>query len=631
MYYDKLSDLGIKLTRHSGSEKTLCPECSNARKNKRDKCLSVNITTGEYNCHNPGCGFKGNVRGFERKRSDKNFEKPSADYIQSIQRKEKTEAYLAKRGISKKTLDKFMVFSRDEFMPQTGQKENCICFPYFRDGSLVNIKFRTARKEFRMVAGAELIFYNLSSIEGKKKVIITEGEIDTLSCYESGIGQDTEPFSEYAIVSVPNGASKGNQRLDYLDNCAEWFLGLDEIIIATDGDEAGVTLRHELIRRLGVERCRYVQYPEESRVDVNGDLKRPCKDLNEVLIYFGKDRVLKCVSEAISIPVDGIFYVEDIFPSMLENFRKGIQLAPTTRFRELDQYFRWKKGDINLFSGYSNAGKTTFVLQLMLTKGLYDGWKWAIFSPENYPANDFFDDLVEMYCGKWINQMTDEEYTTACEFLNDHIFYVYPENEHDINSIHDKFRYLILKKGVDGVMIDPFNQLDSSQGSYQREDQYLSEQLKIIKRFALTNNVSYNIITHPKNPKYEEGRVLPVVDIYDLYGGSMWSNKADQIVIYHRPRFHEDKMSPEVEIHIQKLKRKRTGGQLGKLDMKLVWSVKRYCESDDQIYCDPVRAKAFRDGNEMWIAPNKQPMKIVSNNWYEKEKDNDTLKDFDGF
>ena len=615
MYYERLTELGIKLTSHSGNQKTLCPQCSDGRKNKRDKCLSVNVTTGEFNCHN--CGYKGNVRSFERKREEKNYERPAKDYIEAIHRKEKTEQYFAKRGISTGTLEKFLVFSRDEFMPQTGQKENCICFPYFRDGELVNIKFRDARKNFRMVSGAELIFYNLSSLREKKKAIITEGEIDCLSCFEAGIGGDTEPFSEYGIVSVPNGASKGNQRLDYLDNCADWFMGLEEIVIATDGDEAGNALRDELMRRLGVERCRFVTYPQESRVDLTGQLKRPCKDLNEVLIHFGKERVLDCIQNAKAVPVDGVYFVEDIFGSMFDNFKKGIQLAPETRFRDLDNYFRWKKGAVNVFTGYANAGKTFFVLQLMLTKSLYDDWKWAVFSPENYPANDFFDDMVEMFNGKALGEMTDEEYVAACEFLNEHFFYVYPDNDHDLLSIHDKFRYLVLKKGVDGVVIDPYNQLDHNQKAYQREDQYLSDVLKDIKRFALLNNVTYNIVAHPKNPKYEQDKSLPVVDMYDLHGGSMWGNKADHILSYHRPNWHIDKNSPEVEIHIQKVKRKRTGGKQGMVEMRLDWKQKRYVEiMGNESFCDPTRATSFKS--------IKEPAKIIDTykpprNWYEKE------------
>ena len=609
MYYNKLTDLGIKLNRTSGSVKTKCPQCSDGRKNKSDVPLSVNITNGEWNCHH--CGWKGNVRSFERKRDNKKYEKPPQDVLKNMELKAKVSDWFKTRGLSKETLDKFMIFTKDEYMPQTSQKENCICFPYFRDGEIVNIKYRDARKNFKLVKDAELIFYNLSAIGEKKKVIIVEGEIDCMSVYEAGFGKeydntvtkgDTDtgevleekvnPLSEYACVSVPNGASKGNQKLDYLDNCADYFIGLHDIIIATDNDEAGKALKDELIRRLGVERCQTINYPIEEVVPLDNGMKRRCKDLNEVLMYLGADAVKNVIGNAENIPVDGVYYLEDIFESMLTNFRKGVVLAPTTRFKDLDNYFRWKKGDITLCTGYGNHGKSFFMLQLMLTKSIWDDWKWAIFSPENFPANDFYDDLIEMYVGKWLSDMTEEEYIGACLFIDEHFFYVYPDNEHDINSINEKFRHLILKKGVDGVMVDPFNQLDSNQKAYQREDQYLSEILKDVKRFALLNNVVYVVVAHPKNPSHQSGQPLPIVDMYDIAGGAMWGNKSDQIISYYRPNFHENKNSPEVKVFIQKLKRKRTGGQLGDCDMTLLWSKKRYTEAISGCTpCDPILAK----------------------------------------
>jgi twinkle protein len=608
MYFDKLAELGIKTTRRSGSDKVKCPQCSDGRKNKHDKPLSVNVTTGEFNCHN--CGWKGNVRAYERKRESKNFVKPPQDILRNMEMKESVTKWFGGRGISKETMDKFMIFTREEFMPQTSKKENCICFPYFRDGEMVNIKYRDAHKNFKMVKDAELIFYNLSAIGDKKTVVITEGEIDAMSVYEAGFGkiydkvdgetnhetgeveQEENPLGQIVAISVPNGASKGNQRLDYLDNCADWLIGLHEIIIATDADEAGGQLKMELIRRLGVERCKTVSYPIEEVVLLDNGLKRRCKDLNEVLMYLGEEVVQNVINNAQSIPVDGVYYLDDIFESMLDNFRKGVQLAPTTRFREFDEYFRWKKGDITLCTGYGNHGKSFFMLQLMLTKSIWDGWKWAIFSPENFPANDFYDDIIEMYVGKWIKDMTEDEYIDACLFIDLHFFYVYPDDAHDINSIHEKFRHLILKKGVDGVMIDPFNQLDSNQKAYQREDQYLSEVLKDVKRFALLNHVVYTIIAHPKNPNHQSGQPLPIVDVYDIAGGAMWGNKCDQIISYYRPNFHENKNSPEVKVFVQKLKRKRTGGQLGDCDLTLLWAKKRYCNPlTGETPCDPHLAK----------------------------------------
>ncbi len=632
MYYNELTSIGIKLRRRSGQEKTTCPKCSESRRNKKDPCLSVNITEGTYNCHN--CAWKGNVKTFGRKEPKREYSKPDPNMLKSAELNEKIVSYCEGRGISRKTLEKFFIHGKSEWMPQTQKNENCIVFPYLRDGEVVNAKYRDARKNFRMVKDAELIFFGMQTLVGRRCAIIVEGEFDALAVYEAGFGQDYEPAPDengevvehelgmWAVLSVPNGASRGSQKLEYLDNCAEWMLGVEEFVIATDNDDAGNELKKELIRRLGTEKCRVLDWNILKSHQTQGNTPNfNPKDLNEVLLGFGKEAVKELVLRSNAIPIDGIYSVDDVFDQMLANFKRGIQLAPTTRFDVVDEYFRWKKGDINLFIGYANWGKTLFALQLMLTKSIWDGWKWAIFCPENYPAIDFYDDLVEMYVGKWLNKMTEDEYVNACKFINEHIFYVYPENEHDIVSIHEKFKYLILKKGVDGVMIDPFNQLDKNQKAYERDDQYLSTVLKDIKRFALINNVCYNIVTHPKNPIYQNEKQLPIVKVYDIAGGAMWANKCDQIISYHRPRFHEDANSGDVQIHILKLKRKRTGGKLGEFDLFLSWDKKRFTDVITGVMpCDPVfAARELKRAELNYSQPNliesPQEEKKVSDRW----------------
>jgi len=635
MYYEKLTALGIILRKRSGQEKTTCPNCSATRRKKTDPCLSVQISQGSYRCHN--CGWKGNVRSFVPKESVKKFEKPSQDMLKNIELNERVKKYFNGRAITESTLRKFFIHGKEEWMPQTQKKERCIVFPYIRNNEIVNAKYRDGNKNFRLVKDAELIFFGMQTLEERRCAIIVEGEIDALSAYEAGFGQHYEPIcnedgevvehelGRFAILSVPNGASAGNQRLEYLDNSSDYLDGIEEFVIATDNDAPGQALRDELIRRLGVERCRTVDWSilKSHQTHGNGPNFAP-KDFNEVLVHFGKEALKSLVLSSQEVPVDGILYLEDVFQSMLENFRKGIILGESTRFGEMDAYFRWKKGDINLCTGYANAGKSTFMLQLMLTKSIWDGWRWAIFSPENYPANDFYDDLVEMYVGKRLEDCKEEDYIKACEFIGKHIFFVYPEDEHDIESVHEKFRHLILKKGLDGVMIDPFNQLDSMQKAYQREDQYLSSVLKDIKRFALLNGISYNIVAHPKSPSYKEDRSLPVADMYDLAGGAMWGNKVDQIISYYRPRFHEDKNSKEVQIYIQKVKRKRTGGQLGHFDLFLDWKTKRFAHPvTGQSYCDiNYAAKATSSHN-----PENITQAEISNNWL-PYKDGDTEAPF---
>jgi twinkle protein len=614
MYFDKLSNLGIKLRRRSGSEKTTCPQCSESRRNKKDPCLSVNITEGVFQCHN--CGWKGNVKTFDRTSQKKNYLKPDQSMFKHTDLSEKIVKYFEGRSISRETLSRFMVHGKEEFMPQTQKKERCIIFPYFRDGEIVNAKYRDGNKNFKLVKDAELIFFGMQTLKGRHCALICEGEADALSLYESGFGNDYEAVANadgevvehelgrFAVLSVPNGASKGSQKMEYLDNCSDWLSEFDEFVIAVDNDEAGNSLREELIRRLGAEKCRVVEYPENCVVKKSENELRSCKDMNEVLIHFGKQTVIDCVLNSRAIPVDGIYYLDDVFPQMIDRFRKGVMLGETTRFGEFDDYFRWKKGDINVVIGYANAGKTTFWLQMMLTKSIYDGWKWAIFSPENYPANDFYDDLVEMYAGKWINEMTEEEYIDACLFLDLHFFYVYPEWEHDLESIHEKFRYLILKKGVDGVLIDPFNQLDKTQKAYERDDQYISNTLKDVKRFALLNAVSYNIIMHPKSPTYNQDKSLPPADMYDIAGGAMTGNKSDQIISYYRPNFHTDKNDSTVHAIMQKVKRKRTGGKLGTFEMRLNWKTKRYEDMFGTTFCDPQRAEKIKFQEQSGLLPD---------------------------
>ena len=130
-------------------------------------------------------------------------------------------------------------------MPQKNGQANTVQFNYFKNGELVNTKFRTGDKCFKLCSGAELLPYNIDAIKGKNECIITEGEMDALSFFEVGRSD---------VVSVPNGA---NANLSYLDDyIEEYFDDKETIFIAVDTDTKGVELRDELLRRFGAERCR---------------------------------------------------------------------------------------------------------------------------------------------------------------------------------------------------------------------------------------------------------------------------------------------------------------------------------------------------------------------------------------
>ena len=132
MYYDQLTKLGIRLHKRSGQEKTTCPRCSHTRKNKKDTCLSVNITHGNYNCHH--CEWFGNVRGFVKKEPMREFKKPNQEEFANTKLRQGTIDYFKSRGISENTINKFLVHSKEE------NKKPWIVFPYLRDGEIVKCK-----------------------------------------------------------------------------------------------------------------------------------------------------------------------------------------------------------------------------------------------------------------------------------------------------------------------------------------------------------------------------------------------------------------------------------------------------------------------------------------------------------
>jgi hypothetical protein len=158
--------------------------------------------------------------------------------------------------------------------------------------------------------------------------------------------------------------------------------------------------------------------------------------------------------------------------------------------------------------------------------------------------------------------------------------------------------------------------------------------LKVVKRFALLNNVVYNIIAHPKNASPNSDRSLPIVDFHDISGGAMWGNKVDSIISWYRPDWHINKSDPKVQMHVQKVKRKRTGGGHGIVDLWVSWATKRIQELPDYYNpCDPQKlinqARAIYTGEgytQSEITFDDSKMKQISERIYESDEplnDND--------
>lgn len=282
------------------------------------------------------------------------------------------------------------------------------------------------------------------------------------------------------------------------------------------------------------------------------------------------------------IEVQDVIYFSDVIENLRDLRNKGQMKGETTFFPQMDNHYRYCKTEVTVIHGYGNTGKSTYISYMDLIQAKMTGKKFAVFSPENYPTEHYYKDLVQMYVGKAVdknhkNPMSDIELEEAYDFVNEHFFYIYPKNETPTPAyILKRFAEMKIKHNIDGVLIDPFNQLDNDWGG--RDDRYLESVLTSFKRFAQNADIYFRICAHPSKPSKNKEGGYDCPTYYDLSGGAMWANKCDNILAYHRPEFFRDKMNPACEIHSQKIKKQQMNGALGTTEWAYDYKTFRFRE-----------------------------------------------------
>ena len=501
--YERLLDLGIRVRANArGDVKTTCPWCSQTRKNKTEPCLSVNVDKGVYNCHN--CGISGTVN-----HEIKDYTIPVSE-LKKLD--DKVIAWFNSRGISNQTLLRYGVTQSEE------RGRNWINFNYYENGKLINIKYRDSQKNFRLVGGARLILYGIdvANDDPGGRVVITEGEMDTLSLYEAGIR---------CGVSVPNGASKGNQKLEWLEESME-FLGDKDIILAGDNDEPGIGLREEIARRLGRSRCSIVEW---------GD----CKDANEYLIKYGKDKLREAVDNAVPYPVEGIEDAKTSWDGIVELYDNG----PPETYElgwELDRDFKFSDGLVTVITGVPGSGKTSWLKNVISKMSEMYDFPWFIYSSEEANTEMAIIDLMSIRTGKPFfafpghHRMTKEEMLENRRFVEDHFkYYSLNENDMTIDAILEKGKEMVRRFGVRGVVIDNMSTIENkfSIDGGSRHNQ-IGAMFGGIVKFARNHGVMVFIVAHPKKPAPGTKGYIPTG--YDIGDSSHYYNKPDVGITIHR-------------------------------------------------------------------------------------------------
>lgn len=533
------SDFGIDIPsgRSGGKMKVFCPKCRDQRKNKRDKSLSVDLDKGVWHCHY--CSWSGTIHVGERSHDapKKEYRRPAPRPITTLSRK--LVEWFNKRGISEWVLERMRINEGEHFMPQVSQKMNTVQFNYYLNDELINIKYRTGNKLFMLESGAELIPYNLNGIVGQSECIITEGEMDCLSFVEIGKSN---------CVSVPNGA---NSNLSYLDDFIDgWFEDKEVIYIAVDTDTKGIQLREELVRRFGSERCRIVTY---------GD---GCKDANEHLIKYGKESLENCLRNAKEVKVDGVFTLDDYEEELDLIYKDGLKKGFLVGHPNLDALVSFETKRLAIVTGIPGSGKSEFIDEMCVRFNIFYDFKVAFFSPENMPMEYHAVKLIEKLCGKRLQSVdvngesiTSGQYARAKTYYRDNFFHILPDDGYTIDNILAKAKYLVRRRGIRILAIDPFNRIENEQSGKESETQYISRVLDRLTNFAQQNDVLIFLMAHPTKVRKDNGNG-GIPTMYDINGSANFYNKADFGIIVHRER---DENKNFTLVRVEKVKFRHLG------------------------------------------------------------------------
>ena len=515
-----------------GKREGICPLCSHSRqpKNQKAKCAMYDWDRGLGTCMN--CNEVFQLHTFKRK-SDSLKEYTKPEWKNNTTLSDNVIKWFESRSISQKTLVKMKITEGIEFMPQTGKNENTIQFNYFINNELINIKYRDGRKNFKLVKGAEKVFYNIDRTIGHDYIVIVEGEMDAISFMESGV----EP-----VVSVPNGATINNTNLDYLDSCIDYFETKEKIILAVDADEAGLALKQELIRRLGAERCFTVEFGAH-------------KDANEFLMAHGRSELASIISKAKPVPIENVVTLKDINEELEEFIYEGFKPGYQIGLNNFDSIFSTYTGQFITVTGVPSSGKSDFVDRMVVGYYLKYGWKTAFASPENKPTFLHTHKLIRKI-GGWMPNKDDigtQRWNNVISKVNDNFYFI--ENErYDLDAVLSKGAELVRRKGIKCLVIDPYNKVKMQGASAMSIPDATMEYLTRVEAFAKKYDVLVIIVAHPTKMYKKEDGTIDEPTMYSIKGGGEWYDAS-----YHGLLVHRNYEQKTVKVKVLKVKFQNLG------------------------------------------------------------------------
>ena len=515
--FDFASFIGAD-TREKGEELFFkhCPHCGGGDSNDRDT-FSVNLRTGAFKCFRATCNYQGHfvelARDFGFRLDDGSQKKYRKLPQKKIESKPKAVEYLESRGISAEVARRYKITT------QTG-RDNILVFPFYDDqGVMQFVKYRKTdfdrsrdkNKEW-CEANTMPILFGMAQCEDFTRLIITEGQLDSLSLATAGIKN---------AVSVPTGAVG----FTWLANCWDWINRFEEIVVFGDCEKGKITLIETLEKRLQkkVKCVRMEDYLCE-------------KDANDILRKYGAAALVKAVENA---ELREVRFVKRLAAVEAVNLRDLPKIK--TGIAPLDRVCGGLlRGHVILLSGKRGEGKSTFMSQ-MVAEAIEQDNAVFVYSGElpDYHFKNWLD--LQIAGGNHIetirNEYGDNEYYLSAHTVETINRWYYDRAYIFDNSAVSDDEY----EGLIKVMVDAIcrydiklccidNLMTAMDGDpntdlYRQQSQFV----KKLERIAQQYDVAIILVAHPKktNNAFDNDTVSGSADITNAVSFVLNYQRAD--------------------------------------------------------------------------------------------------------
>ena len=191
---------------------------------------------------------------------------------------------IARRNLTEETCRKW-----GYWMGMDGDEPVQIANYRTRDGKPVAQKIRYANKKFSTRGELIGLYGQHLWMDGGRRVVVTEGEIDALSVSQA-LG------NKWPVVSVPNGAGAAKK---YVAQSIDWLERFEKVVFCFDMDDVG---------RKGASECAALLTPGKAHI-----AELPLKDPNDMLTGGKSKELVSCLYEAREYRPDGIINGTDLW------------------------------------------------------------------------------------------------------------------------------------------------------------------------------------------------------------------------------------------------------------------------------------------------------------------------------